>query len=60
MDIIYFAWETITADEKNAWWLMMVVFTATCITFIYTNAKIRHYLRNMNKLLKEIKNGSSK
>lgn len=36
-------------DERNAWWLMMVVFSVTCITFIYTNVKIRVNMAKLEK-----------
>jgi MFS-type transporter involved in bile tolerance (Atg22 family) len=36
-------------DEKNAWWLMMVVFAITCITFIYTNVKMRVHLQKVEE-----------
>ena len=36
-------------DERNAWWLMMVVFSITCITFIYTNVKIRVNMAKLEK-----------
>ena len=50
MDILYYTWELFTADEKNAWWLMMVVFAFTCITFIWTNAKMREHLSKLEKM----------
>tara|TARA_R110002020_G_scaffold28130_4_gene89892 strand:+ start:173 stop:412 length:240 start_codon:yes stop_codon:yes gene_type:complete len=49
MDILYYTWELFTADEKNAWWLMMVVFACTCITFIYTNVKMRVHLEKIEE-----------
>ena len=47
MDLSYYTWELFTMDEKNAWWLMMVVFALTCITFIYTNVKMRVHLQKI-------------
>ena len=59
--MMYEVWSYFVADEVNAWWLMMVVFTATCITFIYNNSKIRqslYYLRSQmdrwNVILDEV------
>ena len=52
--ILYYTWEMFTGLETNAWWLMMVVFTLTCITFIWTNAKIRESISNIEKSLDEI------
>ena len=52
--IEYFTWEIFTSLEENAWWLMMVVFTLTCITFIWTNAKIRESIQGIEELLNDI------
>ena len=49
MDLSYYTWELFTMDERNAWWLMMVVFSVTCITFIYTNVKIRVKMAKLEK-----------
>ena len=54
MELLYYTWEIFTMDEKNAWWLMMVVFSVTCITFIYTNVKIRLSQETQRARLKEI------
>ena len=47
MELLYYAWELFTMDEENAWWLMMVVFALTCITFIYTNVRMRVHLQKI-------------
>ena len=39
--IEYLTWEFFTSTETNAWILMMMVFSITCITFIITNMNIR-------------------
>ena len=52
--VTYFAWEIFTSLEENAWWLMMVVFTLTCITFIWTNSKIRESLDEINENIDDI------
>ena len=49
MELLYYTWELFTADEKNAWGLMMVVFACTCITFIYTNVCSRIHLQKIEK-----------
>ena len=49
MELLYYTWEIFTMDERNAWWLMMVVFSVTCITFIYTNVKIRVNMAKLEK-----------
>ena len=49
MELLYYTWEIFTMDERNAWWLMMVVFSITCITFIYTNVKIRVNMAKLEK-----------
>tara|TARA_Y100001973_G_C5200262_1_gene337134 strand:- start:1378 stop:1617 length:240 start_codon:yes stop_codon:yes gene_type:complete len=49
MEMLYYTWEMFTMDEKNAWWLMMVVFAITCITFIYTNVKMRVHLQKVEE-----------
>lgn len=49
MELLYYTWEIFTMDERNAWWLMMVVFSVTCITFIYTNVKIRVKMAKLEK-----------
>ena len=49
MELLYYTWEIFTMDERNAWWLMMVVFSITCITFIYTNVKIRVKMAKLEK-----------
>lgn len=54
MELLYYTWKIFTMDEKNAWWLMMVVFSVTCITFIYTNVKIRLSQETQRARLKEI------
>ena len=59
MDVIvnsvtYYAWEICTSLETNAWWLMMCVFTATCITFIVTNVMIRKSIENIEQMIKDI------
>ena len=59
MDVIvnsvtYYAWEIFTSLETNAWWLMMCVFTATCITFIVTNVMIRKSIENIEQMIKDI------
>ena len=54
MELLYYTWEIFTMDEKNAWWLMMVVFSITCITFIYTNVKIRLSQETQRARLKEV------
>ena len=43
----WLAWEMFTGSEANAWWLMMCVFTFTCITFICTNITMRNSLKNI-------------
>ena len=53
MEILYYAWEMFTGMEKNGWWLMMVVFTLTCITFIITNISIRQSIQKIEKILQE-------
>jgi len=54
MELLYYTWEIFTMDEKNAWWLMMVVFSVTCITFIYTNVKIRVSQETQRARLKDV------
>tara|TARA_B100001939_G_scaffold207690_1_gene178570 strand:+ start:631 stop:951 length:321 start_codon:yes stop_codon:yes gene_type:complete len=54
MELLYYTWEIFTMDEKNAWWLMMVVFSVTCITFIYTNVKIRLSQEIQSKKIKNM------
>ena len=49
MELLYYTWEIFPMDERNAWWLMMVVFSVTCITFIYTNVKIRVKMAKLEK-----------
>ena len=49
--ILYYTWEMFTSLETNAWWLMMVVFTFTCITFIATNVMIR---KSIEKIVRDI------
>ena len=39
--IEYLTWEFFTSTEPNDWFLMMMVFSITCITFIITNMNIR-------------------
>ena len=45
----WLAWEMFTGSESNAWWLMMCVFTFTCITFIITNIAIRNDIHSIRK-----------
>ena len=45
----WIAWEIFTDSENNAWWLMMCVFTFTCITFIITNIMIRDDIHAIKK-----------
>jgi hypothetical protein len=45
----WYAWEIFTGLETNAWWLMMCVFTFTCITFIITNIAIRNDIHAIKK-----------
>ena len=52
--VLYYTWEMFTSLETNAWWLMMCVFTFTCITFIWTNVKIRESIQNIEEILKDI------
>ena len=54
MEILYYTWELFTMDERNAWWLMMVVFAFTCITFIYTNVKMRVHLKKISQTQKTL------
>ena len=54
MDILWYAWEMFTDLETNAWWLMMVIYTLTCITFIWTNSRIRDGIESINKSIKDI------
>ena len=49
MELLYYTWELFTMDERNAWWLMMIVFACTCITFIYTNVKMRVHLQKIEE-----------
>jgi hypothetical protein len=56
MDVLWYAWEIFTDLETNAWWLMMVVYTLTCITFIWTNSKIRESIRNIDDTIRDILN----
>ena len=49
MELLYYTWEIFTMDERNAWWLMIVVFSVTCITLIYTNVKIRVNMAKLEK-----------
>lgn len=49
--IEWFTWEIFTSMETNAWWLMMCVFTFTCITFICTNVAIRTSLDRLERHL---------
>mgnify|MGYP003112817565 CR=1 FL=1 len=41
-EVKWIAWEMFTGSEANAWWLMMCVFTVTCITLIIGNIIDRH------------------
>jgi hypothetical protein len=43
-----------TSLETNAWWLMMVVFTFTCITFIVTNVMIRKSIEKIEENIMHI------
>ena len=52
--VMYYAWEMFTSLETNAWWLMMCVFTFTCITFIVTNVMIRKSIENIEEMIKDI------
>lgn len=52
--VAYYAWEIFTSLETNAWWLMMIVFTFTCITFIWTNSKIREAIQDINENIEDI------
>lgn len=52
--ILYLTWEMFTNLETNAWWLMMVVFTLTCITFIVTNVMMRKSIENIEKDINDI------
>ncbi len=52
----YMTWELFSLDEKNAWWLMMVIVALTMITFIYTNYKNRIAIAKINVDIFEIKN----
>ena len=52
--VAYYPWEMFTSLETNAWWLMMCVFTFTCITFIWTNSKIRESISNIEELMEDI------
>ena len=54
MDILWYAWSLFTDLETNAWWLMMVIYTLTCITFIWTNSRIRDGIESINKSIKDI------
>ena len=54
MELLYYTWELFTMDERNAWWLMMVVFAFTCITFIYTNVKMRVHLKKISQTQKTL------
>ena len=45
----WYAWAMFTGLETNAWWLMMCVFTFTCITFIITNIMIRDDIHAIKK-----------
>ena len=56
MELFYYTWEMFTSLETNAWWLMMVVFTFTCITFIVTNVMIRKSIERIENQLKDILN----
>ncbi len=49
--VLWYAWELLTAPESNAWFLMMFVFTFTCITFIITNIAIRDSIENIQSHL---------
>ena len=49
MELLYYTWEIFTMDERNAWWLMMVVFSVNCMTLIYTNVKIRVKMAKLEK-----------
>ena len=49
MELLYYTWEIFKIDERNAWWQMMVLFSVTCITFIYTNVKIRVKMAKLEK-----------
>tara|TARA_Y100000310_G_C20037719_1_gene514723 strand:+ start:289 stop:477 length:189 start_codon:yes stop_codon:yes gene_type:complete len=52
--ILYYTWEMFTSLETNAWWLMMVVFTFTCITFIVTNVMIRKSIEKIEENIMHI------
>lgn len=54
MDILWYAWEMFTDLETNAWWLMMVIYTLTCITFIWTNSRIRDGIESLNEGMRDI------
>jgi len=54
MDILWYAWEMFTDLETNAWWLMMVIYTLTCITFIWTNSRIRAGIESLNENMRDI------
>ena len=54
MELLYYTWELFTMDERNAWWLMMIVFACTCINFIYTNVKMRVHLERISKTQKTL------
>jgi len=56
MELLYYTWEMFTSLETNAWWLMMVVFTFTCITFIVTNVMIRKSIERIENQLRDILN----
>tara|TARA_Y100001951_G_scaffold100451_1_gene103872 strand:+ start:450 stop:671 length:222 start_codon:yes stop_codon:yes gene_type:complete len=47
----WYAWEILTGSEANAWFLMMAVFTFTCLTFIATNIGIRSGIHRIQKHL---------
>jgi len=54
MDILWYAWSLFTDLETNAWWLMMVIYTLTCITFIWTNSRIRAGIESLNENMRDI------
>ncbi len=54
MDILWYAWSLFTDLETNAWWLMMVIYTLTCITFIWTNSRIRDGIESLNENMRDI------
>ena len=54
MDILWYSWSIFTDLETNAWWLMMVIYTLTCVTFIWTNSRIRDGIESINKSIKDI------